>query len=199
MPTSKIRGSIHPLPHTPSCRNAQLVKHRDNFTFIIIIIIIRSLSRYSDGLRAGRPGFDSRQCKIFLFSTASRLALRLTQPPIRWVPGALSPGVKRKGPEADHSPQSSAEVKKGGAIHPLLHTPSWCSVKLSPSLSLTNIDKVSGNTVLKMISISSKLRQEDEIGETCSMHGEDSNAYTMLIGDDGRNIRRDRTWHLYNN
>jgi hypothetical protein len=29
---------------------------------------------------------------------------------IRWVPGALSPGVKRPRREADHSPPSSAEV-----------------------------------------------------------------------------------------
>jgi hypothetical protein len=33
------------------------------------------------------------------------------QPPIQWVPGALSQGVKRAGREADHSPPSSAEVK----------------------------------------------------------------------------------------
>jgi hypothetical protein len=31
---------------------------------------------------------------------------------IRWVPVALSPGVKRPGHEADHSPPTSAEVKK---------------------------------------------------------------------------------------
>jgi hypothetical protein len=35
-----------------------------------------------------------------------------TQPPIQWVPGALSPGVKRPGRGADHSPPASAEVKK---------------------------------------------------------------------------------------
>jgi hypothetical protein len=35
-----------------------------------------------------------------------------TQPPIQWVPGALSLGVKRPGREADHSPPSCAEVKK---------------------------------------------------------------------------------------
>jgi hypothetical protein len=35
-----------------------------------------------------------------------------TQPPIQWVPGALSLGVKRPGREADHSPPSSAEVKE---------------------------------------------------------------------------------------
>jgi hypothetical protein len=31
--------------------------------------------------------------------------------PIQWVPSALSLGVKRPGPEAHHSPPSSAEVK----------------------------------------------------------------------------------------
>jgi hypothetical protein len=31
---------------------------------------------------------------------------------IQWVPGALSPGVKRPGREADHSFPSSAEVKE---------------------------------------------------------------------------------------
>jgi hypothetical protein len=61
------------------------------------------LSGYSVGVstnfigsfvRAGRPGFDSRQCKIFLFSTASRPALGSTQPPIQWVPGGSFPGGK---------------------------------------------------------------------------------------------------------
>jgi hypothetical protein len=32
-------------------------------------------------------------------------------PPIQWVPGALSPGLKRLGRVADHSPPISAEVK----------------------------------------------------------------------------------------
>jgi hypothetical protein len=80
------------------------------------------LSRYSDRLRTGRPGFDSRQCKIFLFSTASRPALGPTQPPVQWVPGAFSPGVQRQGREADHSPPSSDEVKNGGAISQLPHS-----------------------------------------------------------------------------
>jgi hypothetical protein len=42
----------------------------------------------------------------------SRPALGSTQPPIQWVPGALSPGTKRPGREADHSSPASAEVKK---------------------------------------------------------------------------------------
>jgi hypothetical protein len=35
--------------------------------------------------------------------------------------GALSPGVKGQGREANHSPPSSAKVKNGGAISPLPH------------------------------------------------------------------------------
>jgi hypothetical protein len=46
-----------------------------------------------------------------LFTTASRPALRPTQPPIRWVPAIRSPSIKRPRREADHSPSSSAEVK----------------------------------------------------------------------------------------
>jgi len=57
-------------------------------------------------------GFDSRQgLGIFLFTTASRLVLTPTQPPIEKVTGVLSLGVKRPGCEADHSPPFRAEVK----------------------------------------------------------------------------------------
>jgi len=56
--------------------------------------------------------FDSWQrLGIFLFSTASRLAPGPTQPPPQWEPGALSPGVKWPGHEANHSPSSSAKFK----------------------------------------------------------------------------------------
>jgi len=49
---------------------------------------------------------------LFLLTTASRTALGPTQPPIQWVQGAFSLGVKRSGHEADNSPPSSAEVKE---------------------------------------------------------------------------------------
>jgi hypothetical protein len=48
---------------------------------------------------------------FFHFSTASKLALRPTRPPIQWIPGSLSPSFKRPGREADLSLPSSAEVK----------------------------------------------------------------------------------------
>jgi hypothetical protein len=71
---------------------------------------------YSAGLRRG---FESQQgVGIFLFTTASRPALGSAQPPIQWVPGALSLGIRRLGSEANHSPPSSVEVKDA-----------WCSVK----------------------------------------------------------------------
>jgi hypothetical protein len=40
--------------------------------------------------------------------------MRLIQPPIQWVPGTLSPEVKRPGHGADHSALTSAEAKKTG-------------------------------------------------------------------------------------
>jgi hypothetical protein len=43
--------SIHPLPHTSSWRSALLVKHRVNYTFIIIIIIGRPRRRWMDNIR----------------------------------------------------------------------------------------------------------------------------------------------------
>jgi hypothetical protein len=48
--------------------------------------------------------------RIFPLTSVSRPALGPTQPPVQWVPGVLSPGVKAR--DADHSPPSSAEVVK---------------------------------------------------------------------------------------
>jgi hypothetical protein len=49
----------------------------------------------------------------------------MTQPPpIQWLPGSLTLGVKRPGREVDFLPSSSAEVKNGGAIAPLSETSS---------------------------------------------------------------------------
>jgi hypothetical protein len=66
--------------------------------------------------------FDSRRgLRIILFATASRTALGPTQPPIHWVQGALSLGVKQPGREAGHSPPSSTEIE--GCAELYLHSP----------------------------------------------------------------------------
>jgi hypothetical protein len=76
-------------------------------------VIAQSVYRWATDWMIEVLGFDSqRWLGIFLFTTASRTALGLTQPPIQWVPGVLSLGVKRPRREADHSPPSSAEVKE---------------------------------------------------------------------------------------
>jgi hypothetical protein len=54
--------------------------------------------------------------EIFLFSTVFRLPLGPTQPPVEWLPGALSLGVKKQRHDTDHSPPSAAEVSNGEAI-----------------------------------------------------------------------------------
>jgi hypothetical protein len=43
---------------------------------------------------------------------SSTPAMESTKLPIQWAPGALSTGVKLPGREANHSPPTSAEVKK---------------------------------------------------------------------------------------
>jgi hypothetical protein len=88
--------------------------------------------RWATGWTIEVLGFDSRRgLVIFLFNTASRTALEPTQPPIQWVPGALSLGVKQADREADHSPPSSAEVKEWVELY--IHspnTPSWHGAQL---------------------------------------------------------------------
>jgi hypothetical protein len=87
---SESTGTTLPLPH------GDITSIHMVFSFLIGVL-----------------GFDSWQgLGIFLFTTASRTALGTTQPPIQWVPGSLSLGVRLPEREADHSPPSSAEVKE---------------------------------------------------------------------------------------
>jgi hypothetical protein len=74
---------------------------------------------------------------IFLFTTASRTALGPTQPPVQWLPGALSLGVKRPGREANYSrlvPRSKNEW--GNTSTPQYAFMAWCSVKAQGQLYL---------------------------------------------------------------
>jgi hypothetical protein len=87
-------------------------------------------SRYSNWLRLDDRGVgvpSPGRVKNFLFSTSSRPALGPTQPPIEWVPGVLSQGVKRGGVKLTTHLQLVPRSRKCGSIHQLLHMPSWRS------------------------------------------------------------------------
>jgi hypothetical protein len=64
-------------------------------------------------LRAWTIGdrFSAEAVILFVLATASRPTLKPTQTNIQWVPGSLSPGVKRPGREAHTSSPFSSEVK----------------------------------------------------------------------------------------
>jgi hypothetical protein len=68
-------------------------------------------------------GIESRWGQGFLHP--SIVALRSTQPPIKWVPGPF-PGVKWPGCGVDHPPQSSTEVKERVEVYLCSPSgPSW--------------------------------------------------------------------------
>jgi hypothetical protein len=89
-------------------------KKRDSWSGINFIDIITNKVGIATGYGLDNWGVGVQVLggKNFHFSMSSRPALRTTQPPIQWVPGTLSPGVKRQGRKADHSPPTSAKVKK---------------------------------------------------------------------------------------
>jgi hypothetical protein len=77
------------------------LRHRHcvfHFT-VCVTIYVRRVAQYSVWLRAGRPGdrgsIPGRGEMIFPPASVSRPALGPTQPLVQWVPGVLSPGVKR--------------------------------------------------------------------------------------------------------
>jgi hypothetical protein len=96
-------------PNTLSWRGAQLGGAQDSFTYLYLYLIPGTASRGSSvsmvtRLRAGPPGFDSQQGQWWDFFSSSPRPDRLWDPPIQWVLGALSQGIKRRGCEADYSP-----------------------------------------------------------------------------------------------
>jgi hypothetical protein len=110
---------LHTKFYTPILNSLLVtaIKPKNRYRFQAPAMLFYALQNKSQKLHifrwlAGRSGFDSRQeLGIFHFAIQSRTALGPTQPPIQWVPAVLSPGVKRPGCEADHSPPSSVEVK----------------------------------------------------------------------------------------
>jgi hypothetical protein len=111
------------LSNVPGSAAVVAVLKEPEFTFLSnkIVMVLREIKVMQSTDRELRavfvgngPDSSPGKGKIFLFSKASRPTLGPTQPPIQWVSGAFSPGVKRPGREADHSPPCDAELKKGG-------------------------------------------------------------------------------------
>jgi hypothetical protein len=91
------------------------------------LLNVRAGSRGSSVNIVTEVGLDDR-CSIpgrdreFLFARESRPPLGEKQLHIQLVQGVLPSGVKRPGRETDHSPPSSARLRKRGATLTLLHT-----------------------------------------------------------------------------
>jgi hypothetical protein len=83
-----------------------------------------TLDRQGIGVRF--PAGERHHCR----SIMCKLALQPTKSPLQWLSGALSPGIKRPGGAADHSPPSNDEIKNGGSIPPLPHTSPLLSASL---------------------------------------------------------------------
>jgi hypothetical protein len=97
-------------------------------TFCEIDVLLFMMHYDSDGLRDARPEFDSlHEQDISLHCTPFRPGVGPTQPPLQWVPGSLSLGLKRSGREANHASLCSAEAKNSEAISLLPHMFSWHS------------------------------------------------------------------------
>jgi hypothetical protein len=84
--------------------------------------------QYSVWLLTGRPRFDPLQWwRISSLTSASRPALGPTQAPAQWVPGALSPGVKRgRSVMLTTHPLLAPRLRKSGSYtscHP--NAPLW--------------------------------------------------------------------------
>jgi hypothetical protein len=137
----KIHYSTHksqPFPAQPTSLRYVLILSCQlrctSFEFRLTDRLVVALGYWLDDRR-----FETRQrLRIFLFTIVSRLALGPTQPPIQWVPGALSLGVKRLGYEDDHSPPPSSEVKNAWSYTstPQYAFMAWCLVKHRDNFTL---------------------------------------------------------------
>jgi hypothetical protein len=115
MPWSRIYGSRNPLSHTSSWRNAQLVKHRDNYALPEISVNRDSAFRTATGY-----GPDGRGVRVWVPLLVTILS-SLSSPdrfldPLSILSNVyqegLSSGVKRPDLVAYHSPLTTAEVNK---------------------------------------------------------------------------------------
>jgi hypothetical protein len=82
----------------------------------------KSVERLATGWTTERSEFESRLGQEFSLLYVVQTGSAVHPTSCLMGTGGSSPGVKRQGREADHSPQASAEVKKV-----CIYTPSWRS------------------------------------------------------------------------
>jgi hypothetical protein len=91
-----------------------------------VVGIVNSYGLDDRGVRV-RVAVESRIFSLLRVVQTGSGVHPTSQPPIQWITGALSPGVKRLGHEADHTPPTSAEVRKMWIYTSTTQTPSWRS------------------------------------------------------------------------
>jgi hypothetical protein len=89
--------------------------------------VAQSVDIVSDYGLGDRGSIPCRGKRILLLASMSRSALRLTQPPVQWVSGVLSPGLKRGwGVTLTTQSHLSAAVKDEQELYFLSpKAPSW--------------------------------------------------------------------------
>jgi hypothetical protein len=126
--------------HAPAALLPTVHKYNGQYTTMHSAVKAQSVWRLGYGLedRGSTVRFPAGM-GIFLFTTVSRTALRPTQPPIQWVQGDHSLGVKRPRREADHSPPSSARIKNAWNYTSTAQYffMAWCLVKYRDNFTVT--------------------------------------------------------------
>jgi hypothetical protein len=102
-----------PIHDQSCCATVRVVQH-DWSCMVLIDLIVNGQTCVAQNNFAQHDWscMGPLRSRIFYSTTSSRPPLGPTQSPFWWVPGGLSSGVKLLGREADHSPRTSAEVKK---------------------------------------------------------------------------------------
>lgn len=102
--TNFITNSKIGIHNCFNCKRKQGVPSKTHKSYSPIAqILVRS---WNSSISIATRLYNSWQGQeIFHFSLKPRPGLGATQPPIQWALGAVSPGIKVQGHDADHSPQ----------------------------------------------------------------------------------------------
>jgi hypothetical protein len=95
-------GNVTSIQCKTGVDRLSLMEETDGLSFNLVDFYVPSL--------APRPLRSKAACNVHGFK-AAEAQIVTTQPPIQWVPWALSPVIKRLGREADHSLLSSVKSK----------------------------------------------------------------------------------------